>query len=202
MAVVLLALRPERPLSQKGEAVLLDLVPPHRRQRLLRMPRPEERREPLCAYALLRLALREARGWERFPEVALSPRGKPFFPEYPAVQFSLSHTRGAVMAGVGDLPLGVDIEQVRPLSPRQLERLGGGTAEEFFPSWVRREARSKRTGQGVAAFLRGEPPMEDGEVYRAVETFPGYAAGIACTRGENLLPVRLPALEELLGGLS
>ena len=139
----------DRPLTEGEEARLLEFLPPERRQRLLRLPRREQRREPLCAYRLLTLALERECGWSTLPPMAHTPLGKPYFPDFPKVAFSISHTEGAVLVGVSGQAIGVDIERLRPVAPALLDRFGAGTAEAFFQSWVRREARAKRTGTPV-----------------------------------------------------
>lgn len=195
----LLAVRLERPLSEREEAALLSLLPARRRERLLRTKTAEKRREPLCAYALLWMALRERYGWRQLPEMALTDRGKPYFPEHPEVHFNLSHTSGAALAGLSECPLGVDIEKIRPISQRSMERIAGvDSAAEFFRSWVRREARVKRGGAGIATMLREDAPFLTGERFWFLDTFPGYVAGV-CTRGTDIPgEVRKYSLEEML----
>lgn len=195
----LLAVRLERPLTEREENVLLSLLPSRRRERMLRMKTAEKRREPLCAYALLWMALRERYGWRQLPEMALTDRGKPWFPEHPEVHFNLSHTAGAALVGISDSPLGVDIEKLRPISRRSMERIAGvDTEEEFFRSWVRREARVKRSGTGIATMLREDAPFLSGERFWFLDTFPGYVAGV-CTRGADIpSEVRKYSLEEML----
>ena len=197
MAVNLWAARMERPLESGEVQHLLLLLPPERRERLLRLP-AEKRREPLCAWLLLRLALRETLKWTELPPVALTDRGKPFFPDHPQVQFNLSHTEGAVLAGLSDRPVGVDIERIRPVSPQLIAQMGTDTEEAFFRTWVRREARTKCSGRGIGAMLRQEPPMEPGECCRELEIFPGYAACAASRGGPPLQTVRICTMEELL----
>ena len=51
---------------------------------------------------------------------AYTPHGKPYFPEHPDVHFNLSHTAGAVLVGLSDRPVGVDIEHIRPVSQRTM----------------------------------------------------------------------------------
>ena len=46
---------------------MLPLLPPERRERLLRIKQPEKRREPLCAYLILRHALWEQYRWRELP---------------------------------------------------------------------------------------------------------------------------------------
>lgn len=199
MPVALWAARLERPLTEQETAVMLDMLPPQRRERVLRLKQPEKRREPLCAYMLLRLALWEQYRWRQIPEIRLSPQGKPWFPEHPAVHFNLSHTSGAVLVGLSDQPLGVDIEKLRPVSRRAMCKLANVTTEEaFFRSWVRREARVKRTGAGIGTMMRGEAPLRPGEFYYELDTFPGYAAGVAAGSREAPEAVRKYSLEEIL----
>lgn len=196
MTVSLWAARLNRPLAE-GEVELLSLLPPERRERLVRLP-AEKRRGPLCAWLLLRLALRESFGWTELPPVALTDRGKPFFSDYPQVHFNLSHTEGAVLAGLSDKPIGVDIERIRPVAPRLMAQVGASTDEDFFAAWVRREARTKCSGRGIGAMLRQEPPMEPGELCRELEIFPGYAACAASRGGTLPETVRICSMEELL----
>ena len=173
----------DRPLTEGEEARLLEFLPPERRQRLLRLPRREQRWEPLCAYRLLTLALERECGWSTLPPMAHTPLGKPYFPDFPKVAFSISHTEGAVLVGVSGQAIGVDIERLRPVAPALLDRFGAGTAEAFFQSWVRREARAKRTGTPVE--LRTESALSPEEGYWPLETFPGFFAGVSAARGET-----------------
>ena len=60
-------------------------------------------------------------------------------------------------------PVGVDIEHIRPVSERAMRRLADVTTERaFFQSWVRREARAKRSGAGVGTMLASETPLQPG----------------------------------------
>ena len=199
MAIKLWAGHLEHPLTAEETECLTALLPPGRQERLLRVKDPSRRREPLCAYLLLRLALRETYGWKTLPDIALSPQGKPCFPDHSDVHFNLSHTSGAVLAGVSDAPIGVDIERLRPVSPAALRRLAPGVEErDFFPCWVRREARAKLDGAHMDALLRAETPLREGEFYYPLDTFPGYAAGVATNHPEPPSPVSLYTLDELM----
>lgn len=164
------------------EEALLALLPEEERQRLLRIRHPGRRQESLAAWALLCRGL----GWDRLPAVARTDRGKPWFPDHPTLHFSFSHTEGAVLVGVSARPIGVDIERLRPVGDRLLRQLDCRGPEDFFPLWVRREARAKRSGVGIGAMLRQEPPLAAGECIHLLETFPGYAACVAC--GEEEAP--------------
>ena len=139
MPIELWAARMERPLSEQEREAILPLLPPARRERLFRIREVEKQREPLCAYLILCLALRQKYGWKSLPEVALSHMGKPYFPEHAGVHFNIRHSSGAVLVGLSDQEIGVDIERVRPVGQRMMVRLAHVSTEEaFFQSWVRR----------------------------------------------------------------
>ena len=199
MGIELWAARLERELTAREAEAMLKLMPQERRERVLRIRQEERRREPLCAYMILRLALRERYGWREWPRIERTSLGKPFFPEQPNVHFSISHTVGAVLVGLSDQPVGVDIEKLRPVSQRAMRRLAGVSSEEaFFESWVRREARTKRTGSGIGTMMRSETPLQYGEYYYEVETFPGYVAGVATRSTDKPEAVQRYALDEML----
>ena len=199
MAIGLWTARMERALTEREESAMMLLLPEDRRRRLMRVQKTEKRQEVLCAYTILQLALREQYGWRRIPEIELSSLGKPGFPEFPTVHFNLSHTTGAVLIGVSDEPIGVDIERIRPVSLRAMQRIAGASTEqEFFRSWVRREARTKRSGTGVSTMMRSETPLQYGEYYYELDTFPGYVAGVATRSREVPGQVHKYSLDEML----
>ena len=186
----------ERRLTEAEVGILLEWTPYPWRERLLRVREAEKRQAPLCAYALLRLAIWERCGLYELPLIARTDLGKPYIPEWPGVHFSISHTAAAAMVGLSERPVGVDIERIRPVSRRLLREVEP-SEERFFKTWVRREALVKCSGQGVGAMLRGEPPLEDGMHYHEICTASGCAAGAATW--ESVPPqVRRYSLETLL----
>lgn len=202
MSIRLWAVRVDRPLTDREEEAMLAVLPGERRERLLRVRRAERRREPLCAYWILRRALWEQYGWREFPQIVRADGGKPCFPDYPQVQFNLSHTGGAVLAGLSDRPLGVDIERIRPVRPQMMRRMAGAeTEEEFFRRWVCWEARKKYSGEGIGAGLPPSSPPEDGVFCHEVETFPGYTAGAASGGGAPPEEIHRLFLDDLVQDL-
>lgn len=112
------------------------------------------------AYALLSTLLVEAWGVEPLPEIARTREGKPYFPDRPDLQFSLSHSGGLSLCALADTPVGADIELVRPrslklpryaLSEREYEwyESRGSRWEDFYVLWTLKEARVKCTGEGL-----------------------------------------------------
>ena len=101
--------------------------------------------------------------------------------------------------GLSEEPIGVDIEKLRPVSLRAMQRIAGAsTEEEFFRCWVRREARTKRSGTGISTMMRAEAPLQYGEYYYELDTFPGYVAGVATRSRELPGRVRKYSLDEML----
>ena len=185
--------RMERSLTEQEYGDMMALLPDARRERLEKLPK-EKHQEVLCAYLLLR----EQRGWRDLPRIEVDELGKPFFPDHPDTHFSLSHTAGAAAAALADMPVGVDIERVRPVSVRAMERIAGVRTEAaFFRSWVRREARAKRSGAGVGTMLGTEEPLQPGEQFYFLDTFPGYVAGVATRGGGPPSPIRRYTLDQI-----
>ena len=185
MKIHLYAIRLDRPLTEGEVQTLTRLAPPQRRERLARLPREELRYEPLCAYAALLHGLGRLYGWKSLPDVCYAAYGKPEFAGYPEVQFNISHTRGAALVGIHDKPIGVDIERIRPVSERTMQRIAGtSSSREFFENWVRRESRGKWDGTGLAAMRPECSPAMAGERFCFVDTFPGYVACV-CTHSQD-----------------
>ena len=72
MSIELWAARLERPLTERETEAMLPLLPPERQERLLRIKQSEKRREPLCAYLILRHALWEQYRWRELPPIRLT----------------------------------------------------------------------------------------------------------------------------------
>lgn len=184
MDIHLFAVKLDRPLTEDESNAFLRIMPDERRERLVRMPREELRHEPLCAYAILYMATHSLYGWKKLPRMRYNKYGKPEFEGYPDVQFNISHTRNAALVGLHDEPLGVDIEKLRPVSERSMQRIAGtASKQEFFESWVRREARTKYSGAGLGGIREVERPELRGERIVYLETFPDYVACL-CTHSD------------------
>ena len=188
--ISLIAIRLARPLTEEERTCFAGILPPERRERLAKLARPELADEPLCAYAALQMGLYRLYGKKTMPLMKYNRYGKPMFIDCPEIHFNISHTRGAVLVGIHDQPLGVDIERIRPVSERTMQRLADVTTEkEFFESWVRRESRSKWSGTGLAAMRRSDAPTMYGERFCFVETFPDYVACVCTHSRDAVAPV-------------
>lgn len=112
---------------------------------------------------LLAKLYRQLTGQE-LPAIAITDRGKPYFPDS-SVHFSISHTKRHVFCALSDRPIGIDAEELdrqislrladKILSPEEREQLDRAEFPEIalLTFWVLKEAQAKCTGQG----LRGYP---------------------------------------------
>lgn len=114
------------------------------------------RKQTVCADALARLMLAEPGGIAppslRFVR---SANGKPSCPALP-LAFSLSHSGGYAACAVSARPVGVDLEEVRPLRPALLGILSGeerawvgDDAARFARLWTAKEALLKCRGAAL-----------------------------------------------------
>lgn len=100
---------------------------------------------------------------ENLPEIAVTPRGKPYFPGSDW-HFSISHTPRFAFCVLSRHNVGLDGEEmgrkVSPnmpekfLSPGEKARLGGNPQEDFLRLWVLKEALAKLTGRGMGNWMK------------------------------------------------
>lgn len=126
------------------------------------------------AWPLLERAVRDYWGLSRLPETARGPRGKPFFPQAPQLHFNLSHSGGYALCAVGESPVGVDIQVVKPWRARLLDRVctpeerewlarRGDRDGDFALLWARKESLCKQRGTGLTFPLNSLRP--EGEFF-------------------------------------
>lgn len=111
---------------------------------------------------LLARLYRQATG-EELPPIAVTPRGKPYFPES-NWHFSISHTKNYAFCVLSDKNVGLDAEEKgRAVSPAMMEkftsdsekiRLGEDPQDAFLRLWVLKEAEAKRTGRGMGNWMK------------------------------------------------
>ena len=131
--------------------------------------------------------------------------GKPYL-DGSTLQFSLSHTKGAVCAVFSDGEsgeVGVDIERrdrrvserIRERILSENEKLLVSSTEDLLRLWVQKEAFLKRLGTGIADDLRGADTtlMQDTEALCCGE----YIVGVS-GRGAGAAQVKVITLDELL----
>ncbi len=88
--------------------------------------------------------------------------GKPYLRDYPNIHYNISHIKGVIVCAVSDKPVGIDIERVKKINKRIVERYftqneqsyifasKENQDERFVEIWTRKEAYVKRIGKGMA----------------------------------------------------
>ena len=134
-------------------------------QELSTAPGERKKQEHLTGRALLAFCLNEQFGLT--PDqirIETGEFGKPWLPEYPEVQFNLSHCRGLVICATASVPVGVDCEKMRNISVPLIRRILTESEQEtvlndaysneernraFLRFWTLKEAYSKYIGSGI-----------------------------------------------------
>ncbi|MCI8416632.1 MAG: 4'-phosphopantetheinyl transferase superfamily protein [Lachnospiraceae bacterium] len=142
----------------------------------------------------------------RFPHLGELPAmekdawGKPFFPQYPELFFSLSHTRGGVCCALADAPVGVDVEGWRPRKyqeqilrrfSKEEQRLWAYTPQKererlFFQLWVLKESYVKADGRGLRIPLDSFSVLPEEKDFRLGNRFPkSWSLAVSGEKGEK-----------------
>lgn len=105
---------------------------------------------------------------KEMPQIRITDRGKPYFPEG-CLHFSISHTKNYVFCALSDAPIGIDAEEVdRDIDLRLAEKILSPSEKAQYDAsadkrtalltfWVLKEAQAKSTGIG----LQGYPNKTD-----------------------------------------
>lgn len=153
-------------LSEQFIVRALQFLPENRRARALRYRRTIDRWNCVITYLMLQYGLRECFGITSF-EMAFGEYGKPYLPEYPHVHFNMSHCDVGCAVVAADCPVGVDIQDVRPVlrevacricSAHELEEFDLSQDKDCFFTkiWVAKESHGKMTGTGMQYELRND----------------------------------------------
>ena len=134
-------------------------------ERLMRFRFREDFLRSLFGEAILRIAAGKKIGVAPEKIKIARPEGKkPFLPDYPEVHFNISHSGVWAVCAIGDVELGIDIEEIKDkeLKPplikrvlteneqRYLEMLPDTQrAAAFYRFWTMKEAYSKCIGRGL-----------------------------------------------------
>lgn len=176
------------------------------RERAERLRLPEKRRQFAAARVGLREILSRVTGREPASlEFQTAEHGKPSLAALPdAPHFNLAHSGDLALVAVAAVPVGVDVERVRPLpNMAQMADMSMSAGEQaalhalpddqridaFFRLWTRKEAVMKADGAGfrLAKAFTLPGPTYDGAVsvggtryvVQGVETRPNFLAAVA-----------------------
>lgn len=135
------------------------LLPEERRQKVIRYRQPIDRKNCIITYLMLKYALKECFQIEDFT-LLTGDAGKPYLAEYPNIHFNISHCRCGCVVAVADVPIGIDIQDVRSFSweiarrvccMEELELLqrNADKDREFTRMWAMKESYLKMLGTGM-----------------------------------------------------
>ncbi len=138
---------------------------PSRKERIDRLRRPEDRQRSLAAELLVQELLKEHYGVTG-AKLCCKPNGQPYL-ENCRLQVSISHCGQMVACAVSKMPVGIDIERIRPIDlriarhtcvPEELDYLQASergvcsdpdVLRRFFEIWTAKEAYFKKCGTGI-----------------------------------------------------
>ncbi len=170
----------------------LGLMDPERRERVQKKARREDRVRSVAAELLVRRAVSEILGISE-GEVGLysDENGAPRIRQE-GVFVSISHSGDYAVCAVSDRPVGIDIEEIRPMCARvaigtfsagemeylsaEENELSGETLVRFYEIWTAKEAYAKMTGNGMS--LKHTVDTTTVPVRRV--HFDGYVVSIVC----------------------
>lgn len=170
----------------------LGLMDPERRERVQKKARREDRARSVAGDMLLRKALSESFGIEEEDiKILADGRGAPYVDGID-VCVSISHSGDYAVCAFSHAPVGIDVEQIRPICARvavgtfsegETEYLGacgnelsGDALVRFYEIWTAKEAYAKMTGNGIS--LKHTQDTTTIPVRRV--HFDGYVVSIVC----------------------
>ena len=127
------------------------------------------------AYLLLKHAL----GVDTL-DIKKTPSGKPYIDG--DIYFNISHSHEYAVCAVADVPVGIDIELIRPVSERVRKRfLNDCPPEDAIREWTRRESYGKMTGEGFM-YKSGVPHM-----FKEYGDIEGYVVMVCVSRPDGFV---------------
>lgn len=173
----------------------LAAVSAYSRGRILSLKNEDDRRRRLGAAVALDACLRTVGLREADVSIALGEHGKPFLPDNPDVQFSLTHSGDQAVCVLDNHAVGVDIEAVRAVryealarrhfTPEENEWLAAqdDKLRAFFRLWTAKESALKARGEGLSGGL-SVPVLDGAGLARQFREYdlPGYVLTV-CGQG-------------------
>lgn len=145
-------------------ASFCSILPVERQERIKRYRRQIDKKLSAVSYIILLYAL--AKDYSiKYPDISIGTHGKPYLTDYPDIHFNISHCVKGCVCAVSDVPIGVDIQEIRPYSSEIAERVcsaeemkiinnASDKACEFTRIWTMKESYVKMTGEGIYHSLK------------------------------------------------
>ncbi|MDR0446967.1 MAG: 4'-phosphopantetheinyl transferase superfamily protein [Oscillospiraceae bacterium] len=170
----------DRFLSDAEYGDALSRASPGKRVRLGRLRGHAAKQRALLGELLARAALTR---WLRTPAdeiiIKTDERGKPYLPDFPEAHFNVSHSGRYVAVATDTEPIGIDVEEIRPVklsvadrefAPAERAYVFSKTTHQdrvhaLFDIWTRKEAYVKREGGGIGVGFRSLDTLNMQGVY-------------------------------------
>lgn len=153
----------DKQLDPQEYQQMFQLLSPERQERLRRISSKNAKQLSLLGDILTRILLCEHFNLSNKQlSIDIGNHGKPFLSGYPNAHFNISHSADAVLCGICNTPIGVDIEKIKPANLAIAKRFftfeeceyiqeDPKTANErFIFLWTRKESYIKWAGGGLS----------------------------------------------------
>lgn len=153
-----------------------NLLPLAEQVRIMNYKRHEDRQAALLGKALLIAGMKQLDLIADWAQLKRNDYGKPYLDHSASgIEFNISHSENYVVAAISNVPIGIDIEAIRPLDIADFEncfssgewrRIIDGKAPllQFFTYWSIKEAVIKAAGKGLSIPL-SEVCIGESKVY-------------------------------------
>lgn len=179
-------------------------LPEWRREKIDRSSMINDKLRSLGASLVLDYALKEEGINLSECDVELGENGKPYIKGDKSLCFNISHSGTKVAVGLDSFEIGVDIQQIRPVNLRLVDRFFTGREDEyinfelpkFHEIWCLKESYLKCIGSGLTKNLRdievipGEK-MCIGEYEMNLYDLDGYKLGVCTEKNTDIRIINL-----------
>ncbi len=142
----------------------LAAIDPRRAARLERLHRDEDFQRGIVGALLVSHLVRCAvNGTQEILHFGIGEFGKPYLLRYPGLHFNLSHSGGWVVCAVASSPVGIDVEEIRPVDfdiarrffsrseyDELMRRALADRLDHFYNLWTVKESYVKLNGHGLS----------------------------------------------------
>jgi len=172
-------------LPRSRLASQLATIDPRRAARLERLHRDEDFQRGVVGGLLVsHLVRRVVHGVKEILHFGTGEFGKPYLLRHPGLHFNISHSGGWVVCAVSSSPVGIDVEEIRPVDfdiarrffsrseyDELMQRAPADRLDQFYNLWTVKESYVKMNGHGLSQ------PLDAFAVCRSVSKQIGFLAG-------------------------
>lgn len=191
---------------------LISYISNKKRQRINRYRLRKDAQNSLLGDILLHYALRQYFIHNEDVSFGTNEYGKPFLKSHPNIQYNISHTDNYVACAITkDIPVGVDVETVKPIELDLAERfftkneykyIANCPLEQqmqcFYRIWTRKESYVKMIGKGLTIPLNSFNVLKNKDIHYEEFLFTDEVIGTVCTREQVNIDCEEVHLEQLL----